>query len=203
VKLEASDEVVELSLGEFCKIVGYNEEGVAGSYDPENGRIFLIKGQWCFSNLIHEILHSRSVFSRKEAPPSNIRFISEGLTELLVGIVLKKMAPKCYEKWKTVASCFLCAYEKFVKPWYYIASKADLTPIISMYFDVTEEKPIEKLGTLLQRSHDSKFEELFLSYDPHNMRLFPDFIDQLGAIYSPDFAEFQGTSLMEIDLDCV
>jgi hypothetical protein len=198
-KLDTSEEIIELSLDVFSRIAGYNE-GVVSSYHPKSGRIFLIKGKWCFSNLIHEILHSRSTFS-KETPPSNLEFISEGLTELLVGLVLKKTVPCCYEKWRTMDSCFLNPYEKFVKPWYYLASKADFAPIISLYFDVTEKRPIEKLGKLLEKAHDSKLEELLLNYDPHNMTLFQNFTDRLGTIYSPDFAEFQGTSLTRIDLD--
>jgi hypothetical protein len=201
MKLKSSQEIVEIPKEKFTRIIGYYEEEIAGSYHPKTGRIFLVEGKWCFSNLIHESLHSRSVFSKRDPPPKNLEFVSEGLTELLVGIVLKRKIPVCYEKWRIVNSCFLSPYEKFVKPWYYIMCKSDLAPIISLYFNVEEQNQLEKLGKLLQQLISSQFENVFLNYDPTERKLFDRFLDQLGKIFPTDFAEFQGSPLTKIKLD--
>ena len=146
MKLKASQEIVEVSCTKFTRIIGYYEERIAGSYHPKTGRIFLIEGEWCFSNLIHETLHSRSSLSQRDPPPKNLLFVSEGLTELLVGLILKRNISPCYEKWQIVNSCFLSPYAKFVKPWLFLTYKVDLEPIISLYFNAREQNPLEQLG---------------------------------------------------------
>lgn len=200
IKLGTGENVSELSGDEFSRVLDCNGEGVVGSYHPKTGRIFMIKGEWCFSNLIHEVLHSKSVFSKKP-PQSNLEFVYEGITELLVGIVLKRSLNDCYQKWANTDSCFLRKYEKFVKPWYYLALKSDLKPVISLYFDVKENEPLKELGKLLQKSFDNDFEKLFTQYNPADRKFFQNFVDKLGTVYSPDFSEFQGTRLTKINLD--
>lgn len=191
MELRASQEVVELPFDELTKIIGYRKEGVVGSYHPKTGRIFLIEEEWCFSNLIHETLHSRSAFSKKDLAQSNLLFVSDGLTEFLVGLVLKRKISSCYKKWQIVNDCFLSPYEKWVKPWYYLTSKADFKPIISLYFDVKEQNPLEKLGKVLQELISGEFENIFLNYNPTERMLFDRFKDQLGKVYGKDFADFQ------------
>ena len=205
MKLEASQEIVEISFDKFTRIIGRYEEGIVGSYHPKTGRIFLIKGKWCFSNLVHEALHSRSAFSKIDPPPTNLEFVSDGITELLVGLVLKRKMSTCYEKWQIVDSCFLSPYAKFVKPWYYLTLKVDFRPIISLYFDVGEQNPLERLGKLLRDLLSGKFENIFLNYDPDEKGLFNRFKDQLGRAFPIDFASFQDSQKrMELDhLECV
>jgi len=200
MKLEASQEIIEVKYDDFSRIIGYYEQGIAGSYHPKTGKIFLIEGEWCFSNLIHEALHSRSAFSKITPPQKNLEFVSDGLTELILGLVLKRSIPPCYEKWQIVNSCFLSPYEKFVKPWYYLTFKVDFKPIVLLYFDVKERNPLEKLGELLQELLGSEFKNIFLKYNPDERGLFDRFKDQLGRIFPVDFASFRLAATSLIDL---
>ena len=205
MELKASDEIIEISYAQLSRILRRYEEGIVGGYHPKTGRIFLVEGQWCFSNLVHEALHSRSVFSKRDPFPTNLEFVSDGLTELLVGLVLKKKIPPCYKKWQIANSCFLLPYAKFVRPWYYLTLRVDFKPIISLYFDVGEKTPLEKLGELLRDLLDSKFENVFLNYDPNEKGFFDRFKDQLGRVLGEDFASFLGSQKgMKLDhLNCL
>ncbi|MCX6821465.1 MAG: hypothetical protein NTW30_01670 [Candidatus Aenigmarchaeota archaeon] len=187
------------------KIVRDFDYGIVGSYHPRTGRIFLLEGEWCFSNLVHETLHSRSAFSKTDPPPENLAFVYDGLTELLVGLVLRRKILRCYNIWQIVNSCFLSPYAKFVRPWYYLTLKVDFKPIMSLYFDVKEDYPLEKLGKLLQDLLGKEFENIFLDYDPKERGLFDRFKDQLGRIFPIDFASFQDSQRrFRLDhLDCL
>lgn len=200
MKLKACQEVVLLSVDEFSKIAGYSGLGIAGSYHDKTGRTLLIKGEWCFANLIHETLHSRSVFSKKMAS-SNLDFISEGLTELLVGMVLRKKLPNCFNKWKTASSCFLEPYEKYVKPWYYLTYKKNFERIVNLYFNIDVKAPFDELCRLLFKIHDSDFKNLFNNYQTCNYAFFSSFLDSMGSAFPTDFAEFQGTRLFNITFE--
>jgi hypothetical protein len=198
--LKACQEIALISKDEFAKIAGQNAIGIAGSYHAESGRILLIEGEWCFANLIHEILHSRSVFSR-QMPLSNLVFVSEGITELFVGIVLRKKLLNCYNKWKKADFCFLKPYEKYVKPWYYLTYKSSFDQIVDLYFNVNEKAPLAELGRLLYQSHDSEFKNLFGKYQTNRFALFSSFLDAMGSAFPNDFAEFQGTRLSNIKFE--
>jgi len=199
--LKASEDVREVRIDEFSKIMGNPEEGIAGSYCTKTGKIFLIKNEWCISNLIHEALHSRSTFSKISPPPKNLEFIYEGITELLVGLVLKRGLPRCCAVWQSIDSCFLEPYKKFVKSWLFLSSRIDFSPITTLFFDVQESEPYVRLGQLLQEFCDARIESLFRNYDPWDYRIFDRFLDELGESFPMDFAEFQRAPLVRVDLD--
>ena len=193
LELEESQEIIEIPYSVFMKIVRNFDYGIVGSYHPRTGRIFLLEDEWCFSNLVHETLHSRSAFSKIEVPPKNLEFVYDGLTELLVGLVLRRKIPCCYSMWQFVNSCFLSPYEKYVRTWYYLTLKVDFKRIMSLYFNMKEDYPIQKLGELLQDLLDKEFENIFLGYDPKKRGLFDRFKDQLGKNFPMDFASFQNS----------
>ncbi|MGD0029476.1 MAG: hypothetical protein ABSC91_11115 [Candidatus Bathyarchaeia archaeon] len=203
MKIGASQKILEVSLDDFRRIGNLKriDTGYAGAYHPKSGRIFLVKERWCYSNLIHETLHSRSAFSKDDVLKDNLKFIFEGLTEFLVGLVLKKKIPRCYEQWKVVNSCFLSSYSELVKPWYYISKNTDFEPIISLYFKVTEKYPLKKLGKTLQKSIGGEFENVFSDECIQKRAVFDKFKDALGEVYGKNFAEFQRSVLEEISLD--
>lgn len=201
ITLKASEDAKEVTIDQFSKILGRFEEGISGSYCPKTGKIFLIKSEWCYCNLIHEALHSRSTFSKTYPPPKNLEFVYEGITELLVGLVLKRRLPECYRIWQLVDSCFLEPYAKFVKPWMFLTFKTDFDPIIILYFNLQEKDPYVKLGKLLQEFCDASFENVFLDYNPWDYSIFDRFLDELGELFPMDFAEFQRSPLVRVNLD--
>lgn len=60
---------------------------------------------WCRNTLIHETLHSASLYSRVFGNPNGIiplhKLLNEGITECLNGYILLKKHPDCYNAWKT------------------------------------------------------------------------------------------------------
>ena len=76
--LEEKQEILVISSSVFRKINGMtnDEYNYAGGYHNKSGRIFLVEDCWCYSNLIHETLHSRSVFSKFQ-PEHELKFVFE------------------------------------------------------------------------------------------------------------------------------
>lgn len=88
------------------KIRNPNTRGV---YLYNSGTILLHKTRWCRQALIHELLHSTSVFSRsffkinsqqKEWRWDTQRPLREGITETLTGYVINRKYPDCYGNWR-------------------------------------------------------------------------------------------------------
>lgn len=112
-----------------------------GVYKPDYGRIFLRRGSWCRDTIIHETLHSVSIF----AADQNIRianrylFIREGLTQFLTGYVLWKKHHQCYEAWKSKVYpqwCALAAYEDMTRIWYTFCRFVNFEEIKKLYFGI-------------------------------------------------------------------
>ena len=81
-----------------------------GIYLYDSGSILLHSPKWCRQAMIHEILHSTSIFSRIANNYNNRRGqwiwptqrpLREGLTETLTGYILNKKYNDCYERWKS------------------------------------------------------------------------------------------------------
>jgi hypothetical protein len=195
--LTSNQEILTINDVTFRKINGLNnEQSYAGAYHPNSGRIFLVEGSWCYSNLIHETLHSRSVFSNL-MPCDNLKFVFEGLTEFLVGVVLKIKISECFDLWRNVENCFLSPYLNYVKPWYYLSMKIDLTDIILLYFNTNEPYPYLKLGEILGKQTGHTFD---IFDDLKKSSIFQIFKERLGNVYRKDFAAFQGSVIDEINL---
>ena len=139
--MSESQRVREVTEAQYFRIRGEREEGTKGTYHNESGKIFLVADKWCLSTLIHETLHSRSSFSKI---PENFEFVTEGITEFLVGRILKNKLPNCFNEWCKLDACFSRGYVQYVKPWLFLSLKFDFTPIKDLYFDIKEEKPLKK-----------------------------------------------------------
>ena len=165
-KVNDSVEVITVSADEFRRIRGteYKDPRVCSSYDLDSGRIFLVDEKWCYSQLIHEVLHSTYTFSRKEISGSNLRFLFEGLTEFIVGFVLKNKLIDCYRDWRIVSPknpCFSSMYLEFVKPWHYLYGKIDFQEVIKVYFDVQLDNPLKTIDDVLSRLIGAKYDISF------------------------------------------
>jgi len=76
--------------------------GERGYYNPQTNKILLKSENWCRKTLIHESLHSVSIFSH----PRNLdefeitQLFAEGLTEFMTGLLLWRKYRDCYELWR-------------------------------------------------------------------------------------------------------
>jgi len=95
---------------------------IRGGYDPHLRKIELVGECWCRKTLVHETFHTLSYFTRDENLVEKFlgewRFVVEGLTEFLTGIVLysERHTRLCYERWlaKTHCACSI-SYEAYVR----------------------------------------------------------------------------------------
>jgi hypothetical protein len=96
-------------------------------------------GTWCRNVLIHETLHSVSLYSRIcNTFPDIIakhRALIEGLNECLTGYVLCKQRPECYGVWKldSQGNCRI-AYRETTRLFCSLAQIIGINPIARFYF---------------------------------------------------------------------
>ncbi|MCL2134824.1 MAG: hypothetical protein FWH37_04620 [Candidatus Bathyarchaeota archaeon] len=123
----------------------------------------------------------------------NLRFIFEGLTEFLVGLVLKNTLVECYKVWQVVnprKSCLSSLYLDYVNVWLFLSKKINFKEIIPIYFDVSLNDPLKSLDQALNSeigtSYNMSFKEKM-----DKQTIFHDFIDALTVVYCDEFVEFQ------------
>ena len=99
---------------------------------------------WCRTALIHETLHSTSLYSRIFENPIGIipnhKFLNEGITECLTGYVLLKRRPDCYATWKLsmLGQCGV-AYKQQTKLFCSLAQIIGITPLAKFYLSLEKE----------------------------------------------------------------
>ena len=128
--------IVELKPFDFIKYFSPNSRG---TYNVDSGKIFLHRGKWCRSTILHETLHSVSSLSLNLQ--ENIDFakknkwIREGLTELFAGYLLYKKYTDCYEAWRTslFQNCTI-TYPREVKFWSTFCQFVPITIPAKLYF---------------------------------------------------------------------
>lgn len=198
--LTASEEIIEVSEIEFMRINGEHSEGTLAIYEPGIGRIMLIEERWCLSHIFHETLHSRSSFCVGGDTPQGLLYVIEGLTELLTGKVLKSKLTKCYEEWCILGQCFCNSYIDYLKPWYFLDSKRDISPVISLFFDIGERNPFQKLDEILEELLGDSYTSIFSFSQPYEAYLANErFADTLSDIFD-DFTDFYQSPLTQIML---
>ena len=99
---------------------------------------------WCKNTLIHETLHSVSLYSRiwniyPDITSRHLQLI-EGMTECLTGYVLLKKHPSCYIPWKASAqeNCQI-AYRPNTKLFCSLAQSIGISPIANFYLSLAGE----------------------------------------------------------------
>jgi hypothetical protein len=109
-----------------------------GRYFPLGNKIILNPGKWCRKTLIHECLHSVSIFSH----PNNSTFFektklfAEGATEFLTGILLFGNHIECYENWihkKYNKVCGL-SYPHETRTFFAFCGFVDPQVLVDLYF---------------------------------------------------------------------
>jgi len=135
--------------------------GSRGNYHPESGRIFFKEGRWCRKTLIHETLHSVSIFAYDQ----NIKigtiypFLREGLTEFLTGYVLWQNYRQCHEAWKAKIYPQLCdlAYKDMIRIWYTFCRFVDFEAIKKLYFGNGSNVWRKVWGEFIQSVNDAGY----------------------------------------------
>jgi hypothetical protein len=196
-KIEGNKEVIEVPSHIFLKILGECETDALGFYDMETGKIFLDREKWCFSTLIHETLHSRSVFSQS-LYHSNLEFVADGLTELFVGLILEKALSDCHKQWQTIDDCFHNYYEEKVQTWHYLTFKMSFEPIIRLYFDLSIKNPLKELGKILESTCKNDCADLFANYNPQDRSFYKRFQALLNKAFPTEFTEFMSSDLRDV-----
>jgi len=109
-----------------------------GQYHPLGNKILLRSGNWCRKTVIHESLHSVSIFSH----PSNwglfemTRLFAEGLTEFITGLSLFRMHRDCYDAWRVNRFPQWCSvsYPKETKIFLAFCGCANAQSLLDLYF---------------------------------------------------------------------
>jgi hypothetical protein len=199
---EATESILEIDPQYWLKIQrDYEMRRILSYYHPESGKIVLKGGcNWCLCNVIHEILHSRSRFSRHPSPPWNAEFIVEGITELLTGWILMHEYPLCYKNWREIErSCFLKPYLPYVKLWLYLCTHRLAVPkIMGLYLDNTAPDPFQTLADLLCAEGLQGCGSVISN---RNQVDIDQFGDELYEAFGSDFAEFRAANIRILDLD--
>jgi hypothetical protein len=202
MKSPASESILEINPGLWTKIRRSAEMRIIPSfYQPSHGKIVL-KGDcnWCLCNMVHEVLHSRSPFSRDPCPPMNTCFVVEGITELLTGWTLKHEFGSCYVKWHDLGqACFLGPYLKYVKLWLYVCTnKIGVSKIMNLYLDKEICDPFAALAQLLR---NEELQGCGNALSDKNSADAGVFVDELYEAFGSDFAQFYGANIKTLDLE--
>lgn len=96
---------------------------------------------WCRNVLVHETLHSVSLYSRICSNPLDIiskhHALIEGITECLTGYVLLKRHPDCYGIWKSsVRGRCTIAYREITRLFCSLAQVIGIDPLASFYLSL-------------------------------------------------------------------
>ena len=107
--------------------------------------ILLHDGIWCRQVMIHETLHSTSLFSRiynqyDKRWWRGQRNLREGTTECLTGYVLVKKHPDCYEGWKSnkFDRCSIAGYSENTKIWCSLCQMIGIRHLAAFYLSTDD-----------------------------------------------------------------
>jgi len=117
--------------------------GWRGSYRYPIAAVFLhengdMKNSWCRTTIIHETLHSVSLYSRIWNVFPNILsrhvLLLEGITECLTGYILSKRHQDCYDEWKNDQQerCSI-SYKPSVRLWCSFSQIAGVAGLAEFY----------------------------------------------------------------------
>lgn len=133
-----------------------------GFYNYDSGSIFLHHPIWCRHTIIHEVLHSVSIFTRFFKTYISIAqwnlhipFI-EGINECLTGIILQRRYPNCYDYWinKRLTQCEIDTPSR-VKLWCSLCQCTDMRDLATFYLSRNNN---------LQRTWDTYQEQVRTRY---------------------------------------
>jgi len=136
---------------------------------------------WCRNVLIHETLHSVSLYSRIWSNPPDILSkhlaLIEGITECLTGYVLLKRYPDCYDVWKSnIRGKCRVAYREITKLFCSLAQVIGIDPIANLYLS-------------LEKGFNVPWTQFVDSVHSVGFRRFEHILDERTAFREPLFKE--------------
>jgi hypothetical protein len=145
-----------------------------GAYHYNSASILLHSNKdapfsWCRNILIHETLHSVSIYSRIWNKPPGIipkhRMLAEGLTECLTGYIILKKHPECYEIYKAnVQGACGIAYRQTTKLFCTLAQFIGIVPLANFY--LAKEKEFKSPWVrFLEEIHSAGFTKFSFQLD--------------------------------------
>lgn len=191
----SEEDVLEIIRSNWIRVFGYDRSATRAfaTYLPSDGKIYLQKDEWCLCNFVHETLHSRSILSKRNGPYRNLRFVYEGITELLTGWLLQSKFKKCFSVWSKIETCFLKSYMRWVKLWNYFSWKVGIQGIINIYFDHNLADPLQSLVKLAVQKGYS-IQNIFSPYEQF-ANLESKFTNELSRSFGADFNEYMSSAI--------
>ena len=152
---------------------------------------------WCRNVLIHETLHSVSLYSRIWDNPSGIiarhKMLIEGITECLAGYVLLKKHLDCYDAWKlSVQGKCAIGYRQTTRLFCSLAQVIGIDPLANFYLSLEKEfaAPWKKLSESIHSAGYTKFKYVLDDHTAFRENLLRDecvqFINDFKKIYDSD-----------------
>ena len=109
-----------------------------GAYNPRVDKILLEKDSWCRKTMIHESLHSVSIFNdpRNRDKYEMTRLFAEGATEFLTGLLLFRKHKNCHENWRLRRFPQWCSasYPRQTKTFLAFCGCANVQSLLDLYF---------------------------------------------------------------------
>lgn len=140
-----------------------------GTYQYDSATILLHSSSnsffsWCRSVLLHETLHSVSLYSRIFDNPrgiiSNHLWLNEGITECLNGYVLLKRHRDCYDTWRSsIQGKCAIAYRQRTRLFCSLAQVIGITSLADFYLSLDNEfnKPWNQFSEAIRSAGFTKF----------------------------------------------
>ena len=171
-----------------------------GLHRSSLGKIFLHEDKWCRETLIHEALHSLSVFNIR-TDLRRYRFLNEGITEFLTGYILFRKYPKCYQAWKQerYSECKV-TYKRQVRLWCAFCNFVSLKEVVRIYFWDRSTSWQGCYNFFLDAIHNAGFPHFadFLNLEP-TPTLEEVFIDECTKNFGQGFTNVFESRLLSLD----
>lgn len=124
-----------------------------GRYYPKGNKIILQNGSWCKKTLIHETLHSLSIFNLEQNLDEfdRTKIFAEGLTEFVTGLFLHRKHMECYESWKLGKFPQWCnlSYPRETRTFYALCGFVHVQRLLDFYFGIQENNLIRAWSMFL------------------------------------------------------
>ena len=112
-----SEIIYEVEKIDLDRLLQMDTGGLKGCYNYGEGKIFLVRNNWCIETIIHETLHSCSRFSIQTELQKYLN-LYEGLTEFFTGYILYKEFQDCYNNcFRTTGQLCQMTYDNYIKLW--------------------------------------------------------------------------------------
>jgi len=196
----AQERVIELEEVDLRENVPQARRHPAGSLRgmyvyPPIAKLMLVKRRWCLKTLIHETLHSISVFA--ERPDLRARYdeIKEGLTEFYAGYLMFNHYRDCYQAWRneTYDICSV-TYAPSVQFWGALCRFVSIRELANIYFWLGHsdwEKSFEEFVDRIRKSGYPRFKNVLLIKKKIALRVY--LIQECVRSFGHEFEEIVGS----------